>query len=106
MLVRWSSALSFIGLEVAASLRARDIETHVIAPVARPMENVMGPDAGDFIRQLHEKHGVVFHLGESIESIDNRTVRLNGGATIDADIIIVGIGVKPDPLRSSAPDGR
>jgi NADPH-dependent 2,4-dienoyl-CoA reductase/sulfur reductase-like enzyme/nitrite reductase/ring-hydroxylating ferredoxin subunit len=86
---------SFIGLEVAASLRARGIETHVIAPIARPMENVMGPEVGDFIRTLHEQHGVIFHLGESVASIDARAITLTSGASIEADIIIVGIGVKP-----------
>jgi NADPH-dependent 2,4-dienoyl-CoA reductase/sulfur reductase-like enzyme/nitrite reductase/ring-hydroxylating ferredoxin subunit len=86
---------SFIGLEVAASLRARDIETHVIAPVATPMANIMGPEAGAFIRNLHEDHGVVFHLGQSVASIDDRSVVLTNGTSIDADIIIVGIGVRP-----------
>ncbi len=86
---------SFIGLEVAASLRARNIEAHVIAPIARPMENVMGPEVANFIKALHEEHGVIFHLGESVASIDARGVTLTSGALIEADIIIVGIGVKP-----------
>jgi NADPH-dependent 2,4-dienoyl-CoA reductase/sulfur reductase-like enzyme/nitrite reductase/ring-hydroxylating ferredoxin subunit len=86
---------SFIGLEVAASLRARNIETHVIAPMTRPLEHVMGPEIGDFIRRLHESHGVVFHLGESVASIGDKTVTLTSGASVPVDVVIVGIGVRP-----------
>ena len=86
---------SFIGLEVAASLRARKIETHVIAPMTHPLEHVMGPEVGDFIRRLHESHGVVFHLGESVASISDRMVSLTSGASLPADVVVVGIGVRP-----------
>jgi NADPH-dependent 2,4-dienoyl-CoA reductase/sulfur reductase-like enzyme/nitrite reductase/ring-hydroxylating ferredoxin subunit len=86
---------SFIGLEVAASLRAREIETHVIGPEARPLERVMGPDLGDFVRRMHESKGVVFHLGETVKAIGPKTVELASGASIAADVVVVGIGVRP-----------
>jgi NADPH-dependent 2,4-dienoyl-CoA reductase/sulfur reductase-like enzyme/nitrite reductase/ring-hydroxylating ferredoxin subunit len=86
---------SFIGLEVAASLRARGIEVHVAAPEQRPMERVLGPQLGDFIRALHEQHGVVFHLGDTVTALDGRRASLKGGGTLETDLVVVGIGVRP-----------
>jgi NADPH-dependent 2,4-dienoyl-CoA reductase/sulfur reductase-like enzyme/nitrite reductase/ring-hydroxylating ferredoxin subunit len=86
---------SFIGLEVAASLRARGIEVHVVAPDKRPMERILGPQMGDFVRSLHEEHGVVFHLEDTPIAIDGNQLRLQGGGTLEADVVVVGVGVRP-----------
>ncbi|WP_456619187.1 MULTISPECIES: FAD-dependent oxidoreductase [unclassified Bradyrhizobium] len=86
---------SFIGLEVAASLRARKLEVHVVAPEERPMQRVLGPEMGDFVRALHEENGVNFHLGDTVERLDGTRATLKSGGVIDADLVVVGIGVKP-----------
>lgn len=86
---------SFIGLEVASSLRVRDIEVHVVGPEARPMERVLGRVTGEFIRKLHESHGVKFHLGTTAINIDEDGVTLKNGEKLQADLVVVGIGVRP-----------
>jgi NADPH-dependent 2,4-dienoyl-CoA reductase/sulfur reductase-like enzyme/nitrite reductase/ring-hydroxylating ferredoxin subunit len=86
---------SFIGLEVAASLRARKLEVHVVAPEERPMERILGAEMGDFVRALHEENGVHFHLRDTVEGLDGRRAMLKSGGVIEADLLVVGIGVKP-----------
>jgi NADPH-dependent 2,4-dienoyl-CoA reductase/sulfur reductase-like enzyme/nitrite reductase/ring-hydroxylating ferredoxin subunit len=86
---------SFIGLEAAAALRARDIEVYVVAPEQRPMERVLGPDMGDFVRALHEEHGVIFHLGDTVAAIDGKRATLKSGGVLEADVVVVGVGVRP-----------
>jgi NADPH-dependent 2,4-dienoyl-CoA reductase/sulfur reductase-like enzyme/nitrite reductase/ring-hydroxylating ferredoxin subunit len=86
---------SFIGLEAAAALRARELEVHVVAPEQRPMERVLGPEMGDFVRALHEEHGVIFHLGDTVVGIDGKRATLKSGGVLEADMVVVGVGVRP-----------
>jgi apoptosis-inducing factor 3 len=86
---------SFIGLEVAASLRARNLEVQVVAPDTVPMEKILGTEVGQFLRKLHEEHGVTFHLGTTVIAIDERGVTLKSGEHLLADFVVVGIGVRP-----------
>ncbi len=86
---------SFIGLEVAASLRARGIDVHVVAPETEPLARIMGPEVGRFIRGLHAAHGVTFHLGQTVSRIDGARVTLNDAAALEADFVVLGVGVRP-----------
>jgi NADPH-dependent 2,4-dienoyl-CoA reductase/sulfur reductase-like enzyme/nitrite reductase/ring-hydroxylating ferredoxin subunit len=86
---------SFIGLEAAASLRNRNIEIHVVAPEKVPMERILGAEMGAFVRALHEEHGVIFHLENTPSAIDAKQVTLNSGAKLDADLVVMGVGVRP-----------
>jgi len=86
---------SFIGLEAAAALRAREVEVHVAAPERAPLERIFGAEMAQFVRLLHEEHGVAFHLEQKPAAIDGARVRLESGQTIEADLVIVGVGVRP-----------
>jgi NADPH-dependent 2,4-dienoyl-CoA reductase/sulfur reductase-like enzyme len=86
---------SFIALEVAASLRTLGIAVDAIAPDKQPLERVMGSEVGLMIRGLHESHGVVFHLGETVRKVDGSKLLLSGGATLEADFVVLGVGVLP-----------
>jgi len=87
---------SFIGLEVAASLRARKLEVHVVAPETRPLERVLGPQMGDWIRALHESQGVIFHLGQKPRELVDDAVILENGDRLSAVFVVAGVGVRPN----------
>jgi NADPH-dependent 2,4-dienoyl-CoA reductase/sulfur reductase-like enzyme len=86
---------SFIGLEVAASLIQRGLDVHVVAPDSRPLERVLGPELGDFVRSKHDEQGVVFHLGRKPAAIADKQVTLDDGTRLDADLVVMGVGVRP-----------
>ncbi len=87
---------SFIGLEVAAALRTRNLGVHIVAPDEIPMQRVLGAKLGRFVRDVHEQHGVTFHLGQTVASINEQSVTLKNGTKLKADLVVVGIGVRPN----------
>ncbi len=86
---------SFIGLEAAASLRTRNLEVHVVAPESLPLARILGEHLGTFIKSLHESKGVVFHLGRKPARIDADAVTLDDGSRLEADLVVMGVGVRP-----------
>jgi NADPH-dependent 2,4-dienoyl-CoA reductase/sulfur reductase-like enzyme/nitrite reductase/ring-hydroxylating ferredoxin subunit len=86
---------SFIALEVAASLRERGVAVHVVGRDRQPLRRVFGPELGQFVRRLHEAHGVVFHLEDTVTRVDAGKAVLTSGVTLDADFIVLGVGVRP-----------
>jgi len=90
---------SFIGLEVACSLRTRKIDVHVVAPEAVPLAAVFGEQIGRRIKKTHEENGVTFHLGQTVKEFAGQDrigeVLLADGSRLKADCVIVGVGIRP-----------
>jgi NADPH-dependent 2,4-dienoyl-CoA reductase/sulfur reductase-like enzyme/nitrite reductase/ring-hydroxylating ferredoxin subunit len=94
---------SFIALEVAASLQTRGLEVHVVSRDTVLMRRVLGEQVGALLRTVHESHGIVFHLGKTIARVEKQSVVLSDGATLIADFVVVGAGVRPvDDLARAA----
>jgi 3-phenylpropionate/trans-cinnamate dioxygenase ferredoxin reductase subunit len=86
----------FIGLEAAAALRVRGVDVTVVAPESVPLAHAVGAIVGEHLREVHEAHGVDFRLGRTVTTIDERGVVLSDGARVDADVVLVAVGVRPE----------
>jgi NADPH-dependent 2,4-dienoyl-CoA reductase/sulfur reductase-like enzyme/nitrite reductase/ring-hydroxylating ferredoxin subunit len=87
---------SFVGLETAFSLRQRGLEVDVAAPETTPLERMLGPEVGAFLRRVYEEHGVRFHLGQTATSMSVDEVTLSDGSKLPAEVVVMGVGVRPD----------
>src|SRR4029450_4894362 len=87
---------SFIGLEVAWSLRERKLKVAVVGKGSLPLGKVLARDLGGLVRETHEAKGVKFHLGRTPAAIQDRYVQLDDGTKLDCDFVVVGIGVRPN----------
>ena len=85
----------FIGLEVAASLRQRKLEVAVVTPEQAPLAGKVGPELAAWVKAVHEEKGVVFHLGREAKAWDGSALDLDDGARLEADLLVVGVGVAP-----------
>jgi len=90
---------SFIGMEVAASLRERGLAVTVVAPGAAPLERALGGRIGAILQLVHEERGVAFRMGARVTRIAGTSraeaVELADGGLIDADLVVAGVGVTP-----------
>jgi NADPH-dependent 2,4-dienoyl-CoA reductase/sulfur reductase-like enzyme/nitrite reductase/ring-hydroxylating ferredoxin subunit len=86
---------SFIGLEAAASLRDRGHKVSVVAPEKQPMARIFGPELAELIAATHRDHGVDWHVGRKVDQVTKGALRLDDGTLVDADLVVVGVGVAP-----------
>ncbi len=91
----------YIGLEVAASARAHDMDVLVVEREARLMARVASPVVSEFVQDYHQRQGVVFRPGASVAGLEARDgrvrgVRLADGHVEPADMVLVGIGAMPN----------
>jgi NADPH-dependent 2,4-dienoyl-CoA reductase/sulfur reductase-like enzyme/nitrite reductase/ring-hydroxylating ferredoxin subunit len=86
---------SYIGLEVAASLIARDLSVTIVSDAAIPLEKTAGAEVGEMIRRLHEEKDVTFLTERSVASWDGQAATLDDGRRVEGDLLVAGTGVKP-----------
>jgi 3-phenylpropionate/trans-cinnamate dioxygenase ferredoxin reductase subunit len=92
----------FIGLEVAASLRHRGLQVSVIGQESVPLRKVLGVELGRFIQKLHERNGVRFFLDATPRVIRENRVDLGDGRFVEAELVILGVGVSPRTALAEA----
>jgi 3-phenylpropionate/trans-cinnamate dioxygenase ferredoxin reductase component len=96
----------WIGAEVAASARQRGCEVTILEAAELPLERVLGAELGAIYRDIHADHGVRFVGGAAIEAIEGdgavAAVRLAGDRRIEADVVVVGVGVAPRTALAEA----
>jgi 3-phenylpropionate/trans-cinnamate dioxygenase ferredoxin reductase component len=91
----------FIGLEFAATARAKGLDVNIIERAPRVMERAVSPEVSAFFVSQHQKAGVRFHFNASVENIEHGNnnvdrLMLSSGQRIEADLIVAGVGVMPN----------
>jgi NADPH-dependent 2,4-dienoyl-CoA reductase/sulfur reductase-like enzyme len=89
----------FIGSEVASSCRARGLDVTVIEALDLPLVRILGPAMGEVCAAVHRDHGTSLRLGVGVQGLEGgkrvQRVRLADGTAVEADVVVVGIGVGP-----------
>ncbi|MGW7682849.1 NAD(P)/FAD-dependent oxidoreductase [Kribbella sp. NPDC054772] len=90
----------WIGLEAASAARERGCEVTVVEPQATALASVLGPEVGEVFAEFHRQHGVQFRFGAGVEGFEGTDkvtgVKLSGGEVVPADLVVVGVGVRPN----------
>jgi 3-phenylpropionate/trans-cinnamate dioxygenase ferredoxin reductase component len=90
----------FIGSEVAATCRGRGCEVTVLEALPVPLGRALGDEMGSVMGELHRDHGVAVRLGVGVAGIEGagrvERVRLADDSVVEADLVVVGIGVTPN----------
>lgn len=84
-----------IGCEVAASARAKGAEVHVVDLLPGPLSRVLGTEVSQRVRDLHEAHGVTFHLGSAVLEATASSLALSDGTFLTVDVVLEAMGVLP-----------
>jgi len=97
----------WIGLEVAAAARHHGAEVTIVEPQPTPLHGVLGSEVGEAFARLHRDHGVEVRTGEGVERIEGSGGRVTGvrtssGAVLPADLVVVGVGVRPNTELAEA----
>ena len=90
----------FIGAEVAATCRGRGLDVTLLEALPVPLERAIGPEIGALSADIHRDHGVDVRLGVGVDRFDGgdrvERVHLVDGTTVEADVVVVGVGVAPN----------
>jgi NADPH-dependent 2,4-dienoyl-CoA reductase/sulfur reductase-like enzyme len=86
----------WIGLEVAAAARERGVSVTVVESATLPLQRVLGDRIAGVFARLHSDHGVDLRLGAKVQGLTDRRVALADGTTLEADAVLVAVGVRPN----------
>jgi NADPH-dependent 2,4-dienoyl-CoA reductase/sulfur reductase-like enzyme len=90
----------FIGSEVAATARGLGLDVTVVEPLPAPVVRGLGVAMGTVVADVHRDHGVDVRLGIGVEGVVGgsrvEAVQLSDGSSVDADVVVVGVGVTPN----------
>jgi 3-phenylpropionate/trans-cinnamate dioxygenase ferredoxin reductase subunit len=91
--------MGFVGSEVAASLRQRGLDVHVVAGGKAPLDRVLGEEVGRVLEGVHRDHGVEMTFDDQVTAFEGngrvRAVTTANGLRLDCDFVVLGLGVEP-----------